>query len=102
MYHEPAIRIEHYMQKRAVSRRPGWNDTCKLIPSAGGPDIHIGPLFKIRKQNIICYDIYGCTINRIYKKKYNMYISFFGGGRGRWEIIFRMWKQKPLRVIAEK
>ena len=27
---------------------------------------------------------------------------FFGGGQGRWEIIFRMWKQKPLPVIAGK
>ena len=34
-------------------------------------------LFKNRKQNIFCYDIYGCTINRIYKKTYNMYISVF-------------------------
>ena len=31
-----------------------------------------------------------------------MYISVFGGGQGRREIIFRIWKQKPLRVIAGK
>ena len=31
-----------------------------------------------------------------------MYISVFWWGQGRREIIFRMWKQKPLRVIAEK
>ena len=29
-----------------------------------------------------------------------MYISVFQWGQGRREIIFRMWKQKPLRVIA--
>ena len=31
-----------------------------------------------------------------------MYISVFRWGQGRREIIFRMWKQKPLPVIAEK
>ena len=37
----------------------------------------IGPLFKNRKQNIICYDIYGCTINRIYKKTVQyVYLGF--------------------------
>ena len=25
-------------------------------------------LFKNRKQNIICFDIYGCSINRMYNK----------------------------------
>ena len=31
-----------------------------------------------------------------------MYISVFRWDQGRWEIIFRMWKQKPLPVIAGK
>ena len=83
MYREPAGRLECYMQIRTASRRAGQNDTCKFGPSAGGPDIHIGPLFNNRKQNIFCYDIYGCTINRIYKKTYNMYISVFLWG-SRW------------------
>ena len=69
---QPAARIERYMQIDTVSRRPGYTH-------------------KNRKQNIICYDIYGCTINRIYKKTSTICIFlFFGGGRGRREIIFRM------------
>ena len=36
----------------------------------------------------------------IYKK--TLQYVYFGGGQGRREIIFRMWKQKPLRVIAGK
>ena len=65
-----------------LDRQPAGrlNDTCKFEPSAGGPDIHIGPLFKNRKQNIICYDIYGCTINRIYKKNLQyVYLGFSVG-----------------------
>ena len=91
LYHEPAVRLEHYLQNGTDSRRPGQNDTCKLRPLAGCPDLHIGPLFKNRKQNIICYDIYGCTTNRIYNKNSTICISrFFGGGQGRREINFRM------------
>ena len=77
LYGEPVIRIEHYMQKLAVSRWPGQNDTCKSIQSAGVPVINIGPLLQNRKQNIICYDIYGCTITRIYKKNSTRCISRF-------------------------
>ena len=59
---QPAARIERYMQIDTVSRRP---------------DIHIGPLFKNKKQNISCYDIYGCIINRIYKKTLQyVYLGF--------------------------
>ena len=81
---QPAGRLERYMQIRTVSRWAWYT------------------LFKNRKQNIFCYDIYGCTINRMYKKTYNMYISVFPWG-SRWaRNYFRMWKQKPLRVIAGK
>ena len=52
LYHEPVSRLERYMQIRTVSWPAGYNDTCKFGPPAGGPDIHIGPLFKNRKQNI--------------------------------------------------
>ena len=34
-------RIEHYLQNDAVSRQPEYNDTCKMMPAAGGPDLHM-------------------------------------------------------------
>ena len=64
MYREPAGRLEWYMQIRPVSRRAGYTHR----PS--------------RKQNIFCNDIYGCTINRIYKKTLQyVYIGFSVGPR---------------------
>ena len=65
LYHEPAVRIEHYMQNWAASRWPGWNDTCNFGPSAGGPDLHIGRMFKNRKKYFFSYNSYGFAINRI-------------------------------------
>ena len=69
-----------------------------MVPLSGCPALHIGPLSKNRKTNFFSYDIYSFAINRIY----NIYISVFGGGQGRREIILRMWEQKPLQVITGK
>ena len=56
----PGARLERYLQNVAVIRMAGF--------------IH-RPSCKNRKK--IPYNIYGFTINRIYKKNFNMYISFF-------------------------
>ena len=58
---------------------------------------------KLEKIFVFSYNIYDFAINRIYTKNSTICISwFFVGGQVRWEIIFRMWKQKPLQVIAGK
>ena len=62
---QPAVRLERYMKFGTASRRSGYTH---------------GPLFKNRKQNIICSDFYGCTINRIYKKTLQyVYLGFSVG-----------------------
>ena len=46
-----------------------------MAPLSGCPALHIGPLFKYRRNKCFSHYIYGFAIYRIYKKLYNMYIS---------------------------
>ena len=79
-------RLERYLQNGAVIRMAGFTHLCKN-----------------RRKKFFLYNIYGFPINRIYNKNSTICISrLFGGDQGHREIIFRMWKQKPLPVIAGK
>ena len=75
---QPAVRLERYMKFGTASRRSGYTQ------------LHIGPLFKNRKQNITCYDMVVVYIECTIKTLQYVYLGFSMGGRGRREIIFRM------------
>ena len=99
----PGVLLVLYLQNGDFIRRTGWNATCQMAPLSGCPALHTGSLSKNRNKTKISDNIYGFAINRIYKKNSTICISrFFCEGQGRREIIFRMWKQKQLPVIAGK